>query len=339
MSHASTPASPPDDVPQPPLRTPPIVAPFRTLEQAADAVLDLLGAGTPFGVWTVVKREGARWIPLALRDRHYGIRRGLPLAWLDALCSAAAAAPAPLAVTDIRRDPQLARLRPALGEAVGACLCHPLHDGRGNLFGAVCAVDPEPRGFDVDAMLPRLRAAAQVITTHLALEEQIEDTRRRAERAELESRTDPMTSVLNRRGWELAMQQEQARIARTGGSAAVVLLDLDGLKSINDSLGHEAGDAEILRCALVLSHQVRALDVVGRLGGDEFAMLLAGIDRPLAGQVIERIRQALANAQVHCTLTWSWAGVLGSLDEAMAEADMLLIEHKKRRGRTAGEPA
>lgn len=327
VSQASTPA------------LPPIVTPFRTLEQAADAVLDLVGADTPFACWTVVKREGARWIPLALRDRHYGIRRGLPVAWLDALCSEAANAPAALAVADSAVEPRLSALRASSGQAIAACLCHPLHDGRGNLFGAVCAVDPSAGGFEPAAMLPRLRAAAQVITTHLALEEQIEDTRRRAERAELESRTDPMTAVLNRRGWELAMQQEQARIARTGGSAAVVLLDLDGLKTINDSMGHEAGDAEIMRCARVLSHQVRALDVVGRLGGDEFAMLLAGIDRPLAGQVIERIRQALANAQVRCTLTWSWAGVLGSLDEALAEADMLLIEHKKRRGRSAGVPA
>jgi diguanylate cyclase len=320
VSYASTPA------------TPPIVTPFRTLEQAADAVLDLIGGGAPFAMWAFAKREGERWVPLALRDRHYGVRRGLPVAWLDALCARSTAGGAPMLLADALQPP-------TCDAAVGAWLCHPVHDGRGNLFGAVCAVDPQPGRFDPDDLLPRLRAAAQVITSHLALEEQIEDTRRRAERAELESRTDPMTAVLNRRGWELAMQQEQARIARTGGSAAVVLLDLDGLKTINDSLGHEAGDAEILRCARVLTHQVRTLDVVGRLGGDEFAMLLAGIDRQLAGQVIERIRQALINAQVRCTLTWSWAGVLGSLDEALAEADMLLIEHKKRHGRSAGVPA
>jgi diguanylate cyclase (GGDEF)-like protein len=314
----------------------PVVTPFRTLEQAAEAVADLVSASAGMRLWLVAKIEGERWIPLAVRDEHYRVRRGRPELWLDALCARVASGRAPVMITDTAGESAVADLARSLGVAVGSYVCHPIHDGRGMLFGAVCAFDPEAGRFEEALMLPRLRAAAQVITSHLALEEQVEDTRRRAERAELESRTDPMTSVLNRRGWELAMTQEQARIARTGSSAAIVLVDLDGLKIVNDSQGHEAGDELIVRCARVLANQVRSRDVVGRLGGDEFAMLLAGIDRQLAGQVIERIRQALINAQVNCTLTWSWAGVLGSLEEALAEADMLLIEHKKRHGRSAG---
>ncbi len=318
-----------------PAGTPPVVMPFRSLEQAAEAVVDLIGASADMALWAVAKIEGEHWVPLAVRDARYGIGRGRSAIWLDLLCAQATAGRVPIAVADVAADPRAAALVAPLGAPVGSCLCHPIHDGNGLLFGAVCAFDPQPRRFDPERMSARLRAAAQVITSHLALEEQIEDTRRRAERAELESRTDPMTGVLNRRGWELAMTQEQARIVRTGGSAAIVLVDLDGLKKVNDSQGHEAGDSLILRCSRVLANQVRSRDVVARLGGDEFAMLLAGIDRTVAGQVIERIRQALLNAQVCCTLTWSWAGVLGSLEEALAEADMLLIEHKKRHGRSA----
>jgi diguanylate cyclase len=313
----------------------PLVSPFRTLEQAAEAVIELIAGDPGFALWTVAKVEGERWIPLARHDRHYGLCRGTPLGWLDVLCSRAVAGELPLAVSATAEAPGLREMLQSLAVEVGAYVCQPIHDSDGSLFGAVCGFDPRPSSADAAILSRRVRAAAQVLTSYLSLEERIEDTRRRAERAELESRTDPMTGLLNRRGWELAMTQEQARIARTGGSAAVVLVDLDGLKRVNDSSGHDAGDALILRCARVLANQIRARDVVGRLGGDEFAMLLARIDRPVAGQVIDRIRQALINARVHCTLTWSWAGALGSLEEALAEADMLLIEHKKQTGRAA----
>jgi diguanylate cyclase (GGDEF)-like protein len=314
---------------------PPVVTPFTTLEQAADAVVGLIAPGDDMGLWMVTKVEGDQWIPLAVRDRRYGFVRGATFDWRATPCIHMVAGEAPCVAGDVAAVPAYARCGLQQHFHFGSYVGFPIHDGRGELFGTVCAFDPAPRTLDAEALMPRLVAAAQVITTHLAHEELIEDTRRRAERAELDSRTDPMTGVLNRRGWELAMQQEQGRIARTGSAAAVVLVDLDGLKRLNDSEGHEAGDALIRRLARVLSTQIRSRDVVGRLGGDEFAMLLGGIEHAVAAQVVERIRGALDRARVQATLTWSWAGVLGSLEEALAEADALLIEHKKRHGRQA----
>lgn len=312
-----------------------VVTPFSTLEQAAEAVVQLIASSADLGLWVVAKVEGDNWIPLAVRDDAYGFARGAVFRWHSTPCLHMAAGEAPLvagnvAEIDVYRDADLQQhfgFRCYVG--------HPIHDGRGELFGTLCGFDPQPQSIPIETMITRLRAASQVITTHLAHEELIEDTRRRAERAELESRTDPMTGVLNRRGWELAMEQEQSRIARTGSAAAVVLVDLDGLKRLNDSEGHDAGDALIRRLARVLSTQIRSRDVVARLGGDEFAMLLGGIDHNIAAQVVDRIRGALERAHVPATLTWSWAGVLGSLEEALAEADALLIEHKKRHGRSA----
>lgn len=314
---------------------PPVVTPFGTLEQAAEAVVDLVSCAVDMGLWMVTKVEGDNWIPLAVRDRSYGFARGAVFRWNGTACLHMVAGEAPCVAPDVAAVPAYAECELQQHIAFRSYLGYPIHDGRGELFGTVCAFDPKAKDFDAAAVLPRLAAAAQVVTTHLAHEELIEDTRRRAERAELESRTDPMTGVLNRRGWELAMDQEQARIARTGSAAAVVLVDLDGLKRLNDSEGHDAGDALIRRLARVLSTQIRSRDVVGRLGGDEFAMLLGGIDHAVAAQVVDRIRGALERARVQATLTWSWAGVLGSLEEALAEADALLIEHKKRHGRQA----
>ncbi|MCK7593689.1 sensor domain-containing diguanylate cyclase [Pseudomarimonas salicorniae] len=318
-----------------PVSAPPTVAPFSTLEQTVEAVAELISPAAPMGLWMVTKVEGEQWIPLAIRDRRYGFARGATFAWRSTPCVHMVSGEGPCVSGDVSAEPVYAGCALQQHFGFGAYLGYPIHDGRGELFGTVCGFHPEALDLDESALLPRLAAAAQVITTYLAHEELIEDTRRRAERAELESRTDPMTGVLNRRGWELAMEQEQARIARTGSSAAVVLVDLDGLKRLNDSEGHDAGDAVIRRLARVLSTQIRARDVVGRLGGDEFAMLLGGIEHNVAAQVVERIRAALSSARVESTLTWSWAGVLGSLEEALAEADALLIEHKKRHGRQA----
>jgi diguanylate cyclase (GGDEF)-like protein len=85
---------------------------------------------------------------------------------------------------------------------------------------------------------------------------------------------DPLTEVLNRRGFERELKRSLAHAKRHGTSAALVYLDLDGFKSVNDRHGHAAGDALLKAVAAVLARHVRASDVVARLGGDEFAVLL-----------------------------------------------------------------
>ena len=91
--------------------------------------------------------------------------------------------------------------------------------------------------------------------------------------------TDELTGLLNRRGFFSQLRRELAHAERdmkAGGLLA--LIDLDGFKAINDSYGHDAGDAVLCRVAALLSSSVRTQDLVARLGGDEFAVLLTGID-------------------------------------------------------------
>ena len=98
----------------------------------------------------------------------------------------------------------------------------------------------------------------------------------RARMAELEARAeiDPLTDVLNRRGFARELKRALAYVKRYGTSAALIYLDLDGFKQINDGHGHAAGDVLLKAIAMVLTRHVRASDVVARLGGDEFALLL-----------------------------------------------------------------
>ncbi len=85
--------------------------------------------------------------------------------------------------------------------------------------------------------------------------------------------TDPLTGVLNRRGWALALDREERRCRRHGLDAVVAVVDLDRLKEVNDTGGHAAGDERIVACAQAIASAIRAEDTVARLGGDEFAVL------------------------------------------------------------------
>ena len=85
---------------------------------------------------------------------------------------------------------------------------------------------------------------------------------------------DPLTGLLNRRGIDRALAQHVARGRRYGAEGALLVLDLDGFKTVNDSLGHAAGDELIVTCASALQNRLRETDILGRLGGDEFAVLL-----------------------------------------------------------------
>ncbi len=93
---------------------------------------------------------------------------------------------------------------------------------------------------------------------------------------ELEARADidPLLDILNRRGFERELKRALAYLQRYKGEAALLFIDLDGFKAVNDRHGHAAGDALLKAVARELTGHVRASDVVARLGGDEFGVLL-----------------------------------------------------------------
>ncbi len=98
----------------------------------------------------------------------------------------------------------------------------------------------------------------------------------RARVSDLEARADvdPLLDILNRRGLERELKRALAHIKRYGTEAALMFVDLDGFKGVNDRYGHGAGDALLKAVARELVGHVRASDVVGRLGGDEFGVLI-----------------------------------------------------------------
>lgn len=118
--------------------------------------------------------------------------------------------------------------------------------------------------------------------------------------AELEARADvdPLTDILNRRGFDRELTRSLAYVKRYGVPATLVLIDLDGFKAVNDSHGHATGDALLRAVARRLVARVRASDIVARLGGDEFAVLLWNVDQPRVATKARDLEDAIAGASI-----------------------------------------
>lgn len=133
------------------------------------------------------------------------------------------------------------------------------------------------------------------LTAEIArLRVELEAWKTRAAAAEAAADHDVLTPALNRRGFITAMQRTMAYCQRHGVPAVLLYLDMDGFKSVNDSLGHAAGDAALVAVAELFLANLRESDAVGRLGGDEFALLMlhAGYEegRAKARQLAEALK-------------------------------------------------
>jgi GGDEF domain-containing protein len=111
---------------------------------------------------------------------------------------------------------------------------------------------------------------------------QLEQSRARITDLETKVDIDPLTELLNRRSFERELKRSVAYVKRYGTSAALVLLDIDELKPVNNRHGGAARDAVLKAAAAALVRQVRASDVVARIGGDEFVVLLWNVSGPAA---------------------------------------------------------
>ncbi|RJX32252.1 MAG: GGDEF domain-containing protein [Desulfarculus sp.] len=154
------------------------------------------------------------------------------------------------------------------------------------------------------------------------------------------SRTDELTNVYNRRYFMELARRELALSARYGTPVALLLLDLDRFKPVNDSHGHLVGDEVLLASARVIVHTIRLTDIVGRLGGDEFLVLAPNTDVAGAHELAERLRQAFERApivvtdhKVPLTVSIGAVSVQGpnlSFDHLMQAADKALYQAKQQ---------
>ncbi len=154
------------------------------------------------------------------------------------------------------------------------------------------------------------------------LERALADAQARMAELEACADMDVLTGVRNRRGFARELERSLAYVKRYGVSAALVYVDLDRLKPVNDRYGHAAGDAVLRAVAEALMRFTRASDVIARLGGDEFAVLLWNVSEADAHAKAHRLEEAVADASVRFgadeLAVGASAGVamLGALDAA-----------------------
>jgi diguanylate cyclase (GGDEF)-like protein len=162
------------------------------------------------------------------------------------------------------------------------------------------------------------------------LMDRIKELEAALKRAERDAITDALTGCLNRRGWQRVLIAEEERCRRHGLEAGVAVVDLDGLKAVNDASGHAAGDALIVNAARSLQRAIRASDTVARLGGDEFAVLAIQPLPVAEGSVVSRLSEALEAASVEATIGYALRSETGELLSSWNRADERMLLAKRR---------
>jgi diguanylate cyclase (GGDEF)-like protein/PAS domain S-box-containing protein len=171
----------------------------------------------------------------------------------------------------------------------------------------------------------RIYAVAKDVT-EAKRAEALQETRLRV--AQAQARSDELTGLANRRVWDAQLPREIARARRSGGPLSIAMIDLDGLKQLNDTEGHQAGSNAIKQAASAWSSLLRASDVLARFGGDEFAVIMPDCEIGDALVAAERLRAAVGPRPTASIGVAQWDGHQGA-PELMERADEALYDAKR----------
>jgi diguanylate cyclase (GGDEF)-like protein len=241
---------------------------FDRFTRLAQRVLDV-----PVAAVSLV-RDGRRWFPAKPGQTAAETSPLAPL-WARTLLEDDV-----FVVPDARTDPRFADNPLVVGEpGIRFFAGYPLTAPDGTKLGALCIVDHRPREL-TEAQLDLLRDLAAMVEREFAV---------------LQLATiDELTRVTNRRGLLAVGRHVLAMADRFKRPAALLYVDVDHLKDINDSLGHAAGDRALQQVAQLLTDSLRAADVVARVGGDEFCSLLSDTPSEAIPQLVDRLQTRLA---------------------------------------------
>lgn len=323
-----------------------ILAEYRVLdtpkESAFDDIVELasLICEAPIAVINFIDRD-RQWFK---SEKGLGVRE-TPLD--ISICASAIRERGLFIVPDTTRDPRFAHNPMVTGQPHLHFYAGAILEGRdGCPLGTLCVLDYQPRQLTEHQQFA-LQALANQVMTHLELmlvhreqAELIRELERTKQELTLHAATDPLTGLLNRRALEQRFNQEAALIQRGSPPAALLLIDLDHFKRVNDNFGHQAGDGVIVRFAELCRKVFREIDVIGRWGGEEFVIMLPRTSVVQAEQAAERLRQLWAATSMQheaasplyitasigvCSLT-----ATSTMDECLHKADALLYQAKEQ---------
>jgi diguanylate cyclase (GGDEF)-like protein len=216
------------------------------------------------------------------------------------------------------------------------------------VYRARLANSPDFAGTWISATARPVRDPDGTVVAGVVALRDISEQKRQQDQLRAMSMSDEMTGLHNRRGFLMLAEQHARMAQRQRTPFAIVFADLNGLKTINDALGHDAGDQCIRSVADVLRRTFRDSDIIARLGGDEFVALLVNTDSAMRDTIAERLREGLARHNLHETPARHLSLSIGiaffdpesplPIAELMVEADRLMYA-EKRGHRSARGPA
>lgn len=285
--------------------------PFADAEAAVRSTFELLRTLTGVPAWYLV---AARGVPALLQvdDPVFPPSVGDVWPW-----------PHVLDPRELGDEPE--PLVRSAGDGVAVAVAVSVRDSDGEPYAALCGVSPYPVPLEqlTGPLLPHL---ARVVASLL-------DAEGRTARAAADALLDPLTRLANRRAWQQLLEREEVRSRRLDQPAGILVVDIDGLTSVNRTDGHAAGDDLLVRAATVLLRSSRGTDVVARLSGDRFAILASGATEGQLAALGTRLRLRLAGARVPASVGWASRRGQRGLAETWAAADSDMLRSKRSLGR------
>lgn len=311
------------------------IEPFGDFETASRTVLAYLHRRLGFELWMMTRTEGADWIVLQTEDHGYNVKEGTVFRWADSFCAEMVAGAGPRVAPCVQDIP--AYVAAPIGQQVpiGAYMGVPVTKSDGSFFGTLCAIDPNPKKDSIRDDLPLVELFAKLLGSILSAELKAVEQARLLERSQKHAMTDALTGLLNRRGWDQNIAAEEERARRYGSPTSVLIIDLDGLKHVNDTQGHAGGDALLRRASDCIRSALRENDIVARTGGDEFSILCIECNPAECDTIFKKISGMLLSSGIGASIGKAMRGSRGGLIAAIADADRAMYaakaEHKASR--------
>jgi diguanylate cyclase (GGDEF)-like protein len=304
---------------------------YEDFSSAAEAALGLLREKVGLRFWMVTRIDGDDLIVLNTVGNGMGIKNGDALSWADTLCRHMAQGDAPRLAPRVSDVPAYASAPGAKAFNIGAYFGAPLILADGKVYGTLAGMDHDPTSDDLKQHQWLVDMVAGLLSAIIIHEKQAGDGAGLLTTVEGEVLVDRLTQTFNRRAWDRILTAEEARCARHNHSACIICVDIDSLRSVNDSHGRDKGDQLLLKTAQILKRACRGYDVVARTGEDEFAILAVECGLKGAKGIFDRVNGGLHKEDIKATLGISLRNATTGLPRTFEEAANTLLNAKRAR--------
>jgi diguanylate cyclase (GGDEF)-like protein len=300
-------------------------------DNACTLAIAHLAQAAPLGMWAVTRVVNGQQLMLAIDAPSYDIVAGAQFPYADSMCRFMVSGSAPQIAPRVEDVADYAAAAAAAPISVRAYLGAPIVRADGELFGTVCGFDPHTQPDSLREHQQMLELVSGMLSAVLDADTVATTTARELEHARRDAETDSLTGLLNRRGWDHYLRTEARSNGRFGDPACVIVVDLDQVKTVNDTHGHTAGDRYIRHAARILAASVRAQDVVARLGGDEFGIIAPGATSTQTRELVTRIEDALRNASIPACAGFAPYHRAAGFPTAWDNADRAMYQRKRHK--------